>query len=553
MPTTSSRQTLLLAAIVAVIVFVALAATMDDIGLTWDEPAYMGSAQAYASWYTVLGRSLLRLQPGQAFSPAVLDQYWQQEEADLHPPMGKVLPALTWRLLRGQVGDLTALRLGNALIFAALAGLVCLMGAQMAGPMAGVFAAASLVLMPRLFFHGHLTALDIPVSFAWLLTVWILWRWYEGGGKRAWPAVLPLGLAFGLALATKNTSFLLPVILFLWLLLFKRTPQAALLLAGMVLIAAVVFVAVWPFLYRDPLGHLELYLRRMTVGHWDISQYYLGSLYQRPPWHYPFVIIVATVPSTILAVALLGAAHTIASIDVRSLLRLPTSGPVRKSGVDAAGWLVLLNVLGPLLFFSFVSSQAYGGERLFLVIFPFLALLAGIGFAWIWQQLREAQGAEDPASPGARMQRVAGAVLAVLVLVPGLLGIVSMHPYELSYFSAIIGGTEGAEKLGLELTYWCETYRETLPFLNDLPEQGASVWTEEDGVLYTYQKVGLLRSDLQVGGRVVKAGPLAADYALIQRRPSGYTPEINTLMAERQPVFVVEHSGVALAYLYKIR
>ena len=32
-------------------------------------------------------------------------------------------------------------------------------------------------------------------------------------------------------------------------------------------------------------------MQRVTVGHWDISQYYLGQLYTRPPWHYPFVMI----------------------------------------------------------------------------------------------------------------------------------------------------------------------------------------------------------------------------------------------------------------------
>jgi hypothetical protein len=138
------------------------------------------------------------------------------------------------------------------------------------------------------------------------------------------------------------------------------------------------------------------------------------------------------------------------------------------------------------------------------------------------------------------------------MLLPGLRGIAAMHPHELSYFSGIVGGVKGAERLGLELTYWCETYRAALPFLNAVPEQSPSVWTEEDGVLYTYRQRGQLRADINVGGRVVKAGPLAATYALIQRRPSGYTPEIEMLVRNRQPVFVVRQDGMALAYVFKI-
>jgi 4-amino-4-deoxy-L-arabinose transferase-like glycosyltransferase len=426
-------------------------------------------------------------------------------------------------------------------IFAALVALVFIVGAQMWGLAAGLFAAASLTLMPRLFFHGHLTALDIPVALAWLCTVWLFWRWTVRGSTRLWPAMLVLGLAYGAALATKNTSFLLPPVLLLWALLFQRTRQAAVMLIGMGIIASLFFVISWPWLYTDLAGHLSEYVQRMTVGHWDISQYYLGRLYARPPWHYPFVVVAVTVPSTILLVALIGAG------------RVAAGGRQGK-----AGWLILMNALAPILFFAFVSGQAYGSERLFLVVFPFLALLAGMGFENIvtslWSAMtgglthRQRQDASH--STG---RAVVAACLAIMLLAPGLVGIISMHPYQLSYFSEIIGGAKGAEQAGLEITYWCETYQAALPFLNALPEANPSIWTEEDGVLYTYQQAGRLRGDARVGGRVVKAGPLAADYALIHRRPSGYSPDIERILRERTPVFTVRHANTDLAYVFKIQ
>jgi len=391
---------------------------------------------------------------------------------------------------------------------------------------AGVFAAASLVLMPRLFFHGHLTALDIPVAFAWLLTVYIFWRWTASQRPRLWLTVLLLGLSYGLALGTKNTSFVLPLVFLLWILLFRRTREAFLLLFGMLLIGGLVFFATWPWLYVDPVGHLREYLRLVTVGHWDISQYYLGQLHARAPWHYPFVTLIATVPVAISLLALLG------------IIRVAVAGRT-----DTGGWLVIMNVAIPLFFFAFVASQAYGGERLFLIVFPFVALLAGLGFDCLWEEITGLEG----------RRRVAATVLAILLLLPGLAGIALLHPYQLSYFSEIVGGLKGAERLGFELTYWCETYDGMLSYLNKVPENSPSVWTEEDGVLYAYQNEGLLRPDIQVGGRVVKAGPLAATYALIQRRPSGYTPEIESILRDRQPVFVVRQGETPLAYLYKIQ
>lgn len=525
-----NRPRLLLALVIAAIAFALVAGTMSDVGLTWDEPVYMGSAQIYGQWFTVVARSLARLDPGDAFSAATLDRYWSQEEADLHPPLGKMLPALSWRLFKGVAGDVAALRLGNALIFAALAGMVFYVGAAMNGPAAGVFAAAAFLLMPRLFFHGHLTALDIPVAAAWLLVVWVFWRWARARRPRLWPSVLALGVCFGMALSTKNTSIILPGVLLLWILLFRRTRQALALLSGMGAIAVVIFVLAWPWLYRDLPGHLLEYVQRMSVGHWEIAQYYLGQSYLRPPWHYPFVIAAATVPAALVALALLGA------------LRVILSGRS-----DEGGWLVLLNALVPLVFFSVISTQAYGGERLFLVVFPFIALLAGIGFDGLWRAL----GSVRAVARRPRGRLLLGTLVGVVLLLPGALGIVRMHPYELSYFSEAVGGLQGAERLGLELTYWCETYRATLPYLNSVAGEAPSVWTEDDAVLYMYQQTGELRPEIKVGGHVVKAGPTAASYVLIQRRPSGYTPEMQRIMSEQTPVFVVSHAGADLAYVYR--
>ena len=118
---------------------------------------------------------------------------------------------------------MTAMRLGNALIFAGLVGLVCLLGTQMAGRSPASSPPPAWSSMPRLFFHGHLTALDVPVAFAWLLTVWLFWRWTWRRERPVAGSAAGAGLAYGLALGTKNTSFILPGVLLLWMLLFRRS------------------------------------------------------------------------------------------------------------------------------------------------------------------------------------------------------------------------------------------------------------------------------------------------------------------------------------------
>jgi hypothetical protein len=135
-----------------------------------------------------------------------------------------------------------------------------------------------------------------------------------------------------------------------------------------------------------------------------------------------------------------------------------------------------------------------------------------------------------------------------------LLSIVRIHPYELSYYSELVGGLPGATRLGLETTFWCETYKHALPYLNEDAEPGASVWAENPFVLRLYQRHGMLREDLEVtGGDIVS--PNMADYAVVEMRQTGfrYTPEIVSVMRQRKPVHTLASQGVALLHVYKLR
>jgi hypothetical protein len=108
---------------------------------------------------------------------------------------------------------------------------------------------------------------------------------------------------------------------------------------------------------------------------------------------------------------------------------------------DAFGLLLAATITAILALFS-TRVPVYDGERLFLIVFPLWALLAGLGFETAWR--RAARW---------RWARVAlGGVLAAQAY-----GVVKLHPFELSYYNAFVDGLRGAERLGLELTYWGDT------------------------------------------------------------------------------------------------
>jgi len=106
--------------------------------------------------------------------------------------------------------------------------------------------------------------------------------------------------------------------------------------------------------------------------------------------------------------------------------------------------LVLLNVALVLGAFSTPWLPCYDGVRLLLPAFPFLAILAGVGaqVGWEWAARRW------------RRRRRVPRVLAGLLILGHLGSVALIHPYELSYYNGLVGGLWGAEKLGLETTYW---------------------------------------------------------------------------------------------------
>lgn len=529
----TGRKHLVLGLILGLVAFATILATLGDVGVTWDEPLYIKAARGYMTWLGVLKQELLQGRPLAAFQDAVIVEHWMiHPTLELHPPFGKFLSGLSWAALRGLLGAISAHRVSNAALFSLLVAMVYWMVAGAYDTVSGVFAALSLMLMPRMFLHAHLANIDTTVAITWFLAMYLFWR-YRGG--RNMLQVLAIGVAFGLALATKMNAILLPVVWFLWLAFFDRDWRQVIRLAGIGITGLAVFIVTWPWLYHDTMNRLVYYLL-MASRFKDRPQYYLGQLASHVPWHYPFVITVAVVPLAIVVMAVIGAYRV-----------------MRRKPADPTGYLLLLNLAVPLLVAATPFQAAYSGERHFIPAYPYLACLAGMGFGHVMTLLiGAAERLHDRMNRLALRSAIAG--LLALLLVPAAVAIARIHPYELSYYSEVVGGLPGATRMGFETTFWCESYRDALPYLNMSVERGASVWVENPYVLRLYQREGLLREDLVVtGGDVVS--PSSADYAVVEMRQTGfyYTPEVVGLMQQYSPVYTLECQQVPLLHIYRLK
>ena len=519
-PPRSGRSVAIGAVAVSLATAVILVATAGDYGLTFDEPVYVEGADRVADWFG----GLVSADGAASFGRQRLEQSWvfaRPENRNLPVP---TLVCCLGRAIGGRwLAPLSSYRFGHCLLMAATVGILFGCLARTYGWEVACVAAGSLLLLPQVFAHAHLNATDVPVSAFWVLAL-LAW---SGSGTSWIKSTLP-AIACGLGLATKATFVLLPLLLVAWTILFRRWGQwrAALLLF---LLSPCVMLMLCPMWWPAPLSSSFEYFR--TVFHsedvWKIEVYYLGETYvtgvRSLPWHNAWVLPAVTTPPWTLMLATLGFVRGLRSRDRATVL-----------------WMMGAMVL-PLLR-MFPNTPGHDGVRLMLPSIFCLAPLAGLGFAGLIERFRFLR--EGRRSPVARW------LVIVLLLAVSIAVLVSLHPYEMSYYSEAIGGLRGAAALGFEISYWFEAY--TPNALEQVQRQlprGAKVWTypKYDGYALLRQW-GLWREDL------VEGDIGDADFLILYARKSrfGGIPGIEQYYTRGRPIWSLRCQGVQLIGLYPL-
>jgi len=186
------------------VAFLLLAATQGEVGIPRDESFYFLAAQNAAAWLR-----LLFTHPGAAFADAAISQGFSYNSE--HPVLMKGLFGLSYLVFHEGLGWMSPQLAFRLPAFAAAALILPLsywMGTGLYGRLAGAFAAASFLLVPRQFFNAHLACFDVPIAAMLLLTVYAFWRAPHTRWGWLWT-----GAAFGLATATKHNALFLPFVL----------------------------------------------------------------------------------------------------------------------------------------------------------------------------------------------------------------------------------------------------------------------------------------------------------------------------------------------------
>lgn len=527
--------------------------TSHDLAMSRDESFYVQAAEGYARWF-----ELLLDDSAVATDPATIDRHWGFNHE--HPSLPKSLFALSW--LAHDDWDLfstdsAAHRFPAMVLAGLLLWIVYVFGARIGGRAVGAFAAVAVALIPRVFYHAHLNAFDVPITTMNTLVVYCYWRSLE---RPRW--AIATGLAFGLALATKHNSWIVPGVLlvhWLWTLSgelrarkrgeARATSLVPWWLLAMLALGPPIFLGSWPWMWHDTEARIAEYVSFHT-NHEYYNMAYFGRNYFWPPFpvSYPFVMTLYTVPLTTLALGLAGLA-----MRARALLPPGLAERVWKRGTYSADRrftdvLLFGAFLAPVFVIALPSTPIFGGTKHWFPSYPFLALYAGLAFTRVVDAAHAFVAPRVPKLPRAR--DVAAAATAVVLLVPAAVETAHSHPFGLSHYGYAAGGVPGAADDGMNRQFWGFTTGSLAGWFREQMPNGGTVWICDT----TWQAWQMMQRDGMLPENIRASGNMAAsDFAIVHHEHHFAEVDFQAWVAfgSVKPAHVLTYDGVPIITVYE--
>ena len=491
--------------------FIVGVVTIKDYGMNWDEPARLMRGQAFVQFY-LTGSPLSHLPdrtppnlihpkeyvtrydflaaegPNTAVLPAVsrpqaeflamlssLERRVSFYQHDVwaayfmkydpfeagHLPLPEILGSLSNRILYqawGIMSDIESYHVPYVLlsavgVFVATAFTFDITGSWVAAGISGL----SLALFPHFFGSAHMNMKDPEIASLFAGCIWVFWRWVKDNKVR-W--MIGFWIFFALSLAVKwNTAFL-PFIFVPWLVTIRKTPEfrrwfrpkKLILLSGVACVACLAFLLlIWPVSWGQPITALwDVVKFYWTIGVSDTSKLQPDGFILPFGFNsYPFLLLLTQTPEIVLLLCLT-ALYGMVKKQVAAFLN--TRG------------LMLLWFLVPVVRYSLPHMHAYGDWRQMMEVVPALAVLSGVGGAYLLHISKPL------------IQKIILSIICILFIVV-LADMIRIHPNENTYFNHFVGGIRGAQSKNL-IDYYLtggNVYKQGAAWLNAHAEKNAKV------------------------------------------------------------------------------
>jgi len=300
------------------------------------------------------------------------------------------------------------------------------------------------------------------------------------------------------------------------------------------LLAILAMFITWPFLWEDPIPHFSKVFLLMSDNPTNLSVLFGGEVYRAgelPRRYLPFMLA-ATLTEPVWLLFLFGLA---AGYSKFSRQRTKNTGsPFHVLAVLNRKEVLSLTLI--LLWFVILVAYVllrrpamYDGLRHFLFILPPIFIFTGFAFEFIIKRT---------------LSIWLRAGLVLFLLLPGIAGIIQLHPYEYTYYNSFIGGTGGAFRR-YETDYWLTCYKEAVENLNQRSDRPINLYVHREAYIAAYYADENI-SIHELRGALAEVKP--GDYILVNTR----TNEDRRVFKDAPPILQVGHGNAVFCVIKQI-
>ena len=369
---------------------------------------------------------------------------------------------------------------------------------------------------PLLWGHAFINPKDPPFLTFFLVSVCLGFEMTDAIAQNAKDKTIKIFLAaFVLGIATSirvlgPLAGLLILIYFITQLGLKE--WKSFLTYGVVAIA--VMFLTWPYLWENPIANFINVFGFMSDNPTNLAVLFNGEIHRAgslPLRYLPFMLA-ATLTEPVWFLFLIG---LIGAFWMRPKIHPLDQNDRRKYFASLAlilSWFVIL-----LAYVILRRPAMYDGFRHFLFILPPVFIFIGFAFEFIFERINLLVDAISTPRISNNTNNPAvwlHAGLIIILISPGLVGVLRLHPYEYAYYNSFIGGTNGAFR-NYETDYWLTCYKDAVEQLNDRITAPVNLFVKREAyIAATYAEDNVNVHDLRGAEDQARSG----DYVLVNTR-----------------------------------
>jgi hypothetical protein len=313
------------------------------------------------------------------------------------------------------------------------------------------------------------------------------------------------------------------------------------------ILAVVVMLGTWPYLWEHPLARFIEVFSFMSDNPTNLSVLFGGEVYRAgglPRRYLPFMLA-TTLTEPVWLLFLFGLLigywkfikqsrslketfrEAVSSDGWRSLRSSLDLSKVRNDIVSLT--LILLWFIILVTYVLLRRPAMYDGLRHFLFILPPIFIFTGFSFEFLLDHIT---------------RYWLYAALILLLLLPGIYGIAQLHPYEYTYYNSLVGGTGGAFRQ-YETDYWLTCYKEAVEKMNQMVDHPVNLYVHREAYIAAYYAAkGIHVQELRGALDEVKPG----DYVLVNTR----TNEDRKVFKDAEPILQIGRGDAVFCVIKQI-